>query len=309
MTYQVVVETPAKINLSLRVGPVRADGYHELSTVFMAVGVTDTITVTEQAREISLSVTHGDVETLGPMEQNLAVRAAKLLRETQGDPTLGAHINIEKRIPVAGGMAGGSADAAGTLLACSELWHLGLGRDRLMELGAELGADVPFALLGGVALGRGRGDELAPLMNRGSYTWVIAHQSNGISTPEAFKRLDLARAAGGSPAVDSEEDVIRALMIGDSARLAAALSNDFQEVTRSARPEIDQLLDLAEETDALGAVLSGSGPSVAYLCEDEAAAYRVARAIQQQLLVQTLVVHGPVPGATVTRRVNTLDVA
>ena len=309
MMDKVIVETPAKINLSLRVGDLRDDGYHELSTVFLAVGLTDTITVTDQTGEITLSLERGDAEMLGPVESNLAVRAARLLRDTHGDPSLGAHINIEKRIPVAGGMAGGSADAAGALLACSELWGLKLERSQLMELGARLGADVPFALLGGVALGRGRGDELAPLLHRGSHTWVIAHQSNGISTPEAFRRLDLARAEGRSPSVDSEGDVIRALLTGDSAQLAAALSNDFQEVIRQSRPEINQLLELAGKTEALGVILSGSGPSVAYLCENEAAAHRVAKKIQQLVPVQTMVLHSPVPGAWVSEWGSTLDVA
>lgn len=309
MLERVVVEAPAKVNLSLQVGKLREDNYHDLCTVFVALTLTDTVTLTRKEEQITFELQGGDEESLGPVEKNLAVRAAHLIRDTYGDPSMGAHILLEKRIPVAAGLAGGSADAAATLLACSELWGLRLSRMDLMDLGAQLGADVPFALLGGVAIGRGRGDELAPVLFRGTYHWVIVYQEDGLSTAEAFNMLDFERSRNGVASLNREEEVLRSLMTGDPSLLAMALSNDFQELVREARPEIDQLFEFIDETEALGAVLCGSGPSVAFLCPDLSTAYGLSSQIADQLNMKSYIAGSPGPGAWVTERSKTKGIA
>lgn len=181
------VRAPGKINLALRVGPPRPDGYHPLATLFQAVSLYEDV-VARPADDITLEI-HGRGADLPTDSGNLAVRAAALLRETSGTEA-GVHLTLTKQVPVAGGMAGGSADAAATLLACDQLWGTGLGREELGELAAELGADVPFALTGLSAMGTGRGDLLTPVMSRGQYHWVLAVQSEGLSTPAVFRAFD-----------------------------------------------------------------------------------------------------------------------
>ena len=301
------VEAPGKVNLFLSAGAPGADGYHPLTTVFQAVRLIETVTARSQSHAARGSTTLSlEEDAAVPTDSsNLAVRAARLLAETTG-VTDGVDLTIRKRVPVAGGMAGGSADAAATLTACNTLWGTDLGPDELRDLAARLGADVPFPLLGATAVGHGRGDRLTPLMTRGRYLWVLAFAARGgLSTPAVFSRFDeLAAAspskgAGATPA-DVPEEMTAALRVGDTRALAAALHNDLQEAAVSLRPELAEVIGVAEGAGALRAIVSGSGPTVAALVPDATSATRVVRALTASTLVgQTVRVDAPVAGARV----------
>lgn len=298
------VEAPGKVNLLLSVGAPRADGYHPLTTVFQAVRLIETITARRQSSQyhgsITLSLEEPDpaVPTDG---SNLAVRAAHLLAETTG-VSEGVDLLLRKRVPVAGGMAGGSADAAACLVACNTLWGTGLGSSELAELAARLGADVPFPLIGATAAGHGRGDIVTPLMTRGSYQWVFALQERGLPTPAVFARFDeLAASRAAAPtAGEIPEAMTAALRSADPAALAAHLRNDLQEAALDLRPELARVIALAEQAGALRAIVSGSGPTVAALVQDAAAAQRVSRALSASgLCSRVLRADAPVAGARV----------
>ena len=303
------VEAPGKINLFLSAGAPGADGYHPLTTVFQAVRLIETVTARSQSRaargSITLTLENGPQEDAAvPTDSsNLAVRAARLLAETTG-VTDGVDLTIRKRVPVAGGMAGGSADAAATLTACNILWGADLGPDELGDLAARLGADVPFPLLGATAVGHGRGDRLTPLMTRGRYLWVLAFAARGgLSTPAVFSRFDELAAAssgGGAAPADVPEEMTAALRAGNARALAAALHNDLQGAAVSLRPERAEVIGIAEASGALRAIVSGSGPTVAALVPDATSATRVVRALTASTLVgQTVRVDAPVAGARV----------
>ena len=304
------VEAPGKVNLFLSAGAPGADGYHPLTTVFQAVRLIETVTARSQSHaargSITLSLEDGLEEAAVPTDSsNLAVRAARLLAETTG-VTDGVDLTIRKRVPVAGGMAGGSADAAATLTACNALWGADLGPDELRDLAARLGADVPFPLLGATAVGHGRGDRLTPLMTRGRYLWVLAFAARGgLSTPAVFGRFDELAAASpsegaGAAPVDVPEEMTAALRAGSARALAAALHNDLQEAAVSLRPELAEVIGVAEGAGALRAIVSGSGPTVAALVPDATSATRVVRALTTSTLVgQTVRVDAPVAGARV----------
>ena len=299
------VEAPGKVNLFLSAGAPGADGYHPLTTVFQAVRLIETVTARSQSHAARGSITLSlEEDAAVPTDSsNLAVRAARLLAETTG-VTDGVDLTIRKRVPVAGGMAGGSADAAATLTACNTLWGTDLGPDELRDLAARLGADVPFPLLGATAVGHGRGDRLTPLMTRGRYLWVLAFAARGgLSTPAVFGRFDELAAASpsegaGAAPVDVPEEMTAALRVGDARALAAALHNDLQEAAVSLRPELAEVIGVAEGAGALRAIVSGSGPTVAALVPDATSATRVVRALTASTLVgQTVRVDAPVAGA------------
>ena len=299
------VEAPGKVNLFLSAGAPGADGYHPLTTVFQAVRLIETVTARSQSHAARGSITLSlEEDAAVPTDSsNLAVRAARLLAETTG-VTDGVDLTIRKRVPVAGGMAGGSADAAATLTACNTLWGTDLGPDELRDLAARLGADVPFPLLGATAVGHGRGDRLTPLMTRGRYLWVLAFAARGgLSTPAVFSRFDELAAASpsegaGAALVDVPEEMTAALRVGDTRALAAALHNDLQEAAVSLRPELAEVIGVAEGAGALRAIVSGSGPTVAALVPDATSATRVVRALTASTLVgQTVRVDAPVAGA------------
>ena len=301
------VEAPGKVNLFLSAGAPGADGYHPLTTVFQAVRLIETVTARSQSHAARGSITLSlEEDAAVPTDSsNLAVRAARLLAETTG-VTDGVDLTIRKRVPVAGGMAGGSADAAATLTACNTPWGTDLGPDELRDLAARLGADVPFPLLGATAVGHGRGDRLTPLMTRGRYLWVLAFAARGgLSTPAVFGRFDELAAASpsegaGAAPVDVPEEMTAALRVGDTRALAAALHNDLQEAAVSLRPELAEVIGVAEGAGALRAIVSGSGPTVAALVPDATSATRVVRALTASTLVgQTVRVDAPVAGARV----------
>jgi 4-diphosphocytidyl-2-C-methyl-D-erythritol kinase len=288
------VRAPAKINLYLAVGDVRDDGYHDLVTVFHAVDLADEVTV-RPARRSAVRTTPPD--GVPPGAKNLAGVAARLLatRAKAGGPVA---IDIAKQIPVAGGMAGGSADAAAALVGCAALWDLRLDRRELVEIAREIGADVPFALAGGTALGTGRGDLLSPVMTRARLHWVLAISDRGLSTPAVFAELDRLRAQSGPPRVKPVDTMLAALTSGEPAKIAAALGNDLQAAAISLAPELRRTLRAGEQAGALGGLVSGSGPTVALLCADAESAGAVAVDLAGSGTCRSVrVAAGPAPGA------------
>ena len=225
----VVVRVPAKINLQLAVGPLGQDGFHEVTTVFQAISLFDDVSVkfaTENSgTQLTLSgATAGGVPT---DDENLAIRAAKLMADKY-DLTTDLSIHLKKEIPVAGGMAGGSADAAGVIVAIDSLFEIGLSRDEMEAVAAQLGSDVPFGISGGIAIGRGRGDQLTPALSRGSYYWVLALSGQGLSTPAVYQECDRLREGLDIASPQVSDVMMQALRAGDAIGLGAALSNDLQ---------------------------------------------------------------------------------
>jgi 4-diphosphocytidyl-2-C-methyl-D-erythritol kinase len=370
VTLTVRVRAPGKVNLALRVGGRRQDGFHPVASVFMALSLTDEVTaVPGPPGMISCAVTGFDAAAVGPEADNLAVKAAAALRQRHGHPGLSAALTIDKRLPVAGGMAGGSADAAAALLACARLWGLSVTRDDLLELAAQLGSDVPFPLVGGCALGLGRGERLTSALCRGRFHWVLAQADRGLSTAAVYHRFDrlspdveqtpdrgradspgavfpAPRAADRSRVADpplldhratsggsgpsggdqttggadrtpepegqsgdsgdrgqdpqAPPELLAALAAGDAAGLAASLVNDLEPAALSLAPELRRTMAAGLAAGALRALISGSGPTVALLAADEAAAAAIAvRLSSEGVARRVLRVHGPAPGARV----------
>ncbi|WP_211301221.1 4-(cytidine 5'-diphospho)-2-C-methyl-D-erythritol kinase [Murinocardiopsis flavida] len=305
----VTVRVPAKVNLQLAVGPPRADGFHGLVNVFHAVSLYDEVTVTtdlgaephaQRRPLVTLSVAGDSAEHAArvPLDgSNLAARAAHLVARRSG-ASHPVRIHLDKAIPVAGGMAGGSADAAAALVACDALWGAGLGRAALMELGAELGSDVCFPLLGATAVGTGRGERLDPLDCRGRFHWVFALADGGLPTGSVFAEYDRIRPDAPDPALDPA--LVRALAEGDARALGAALGNDLEPAALSLRPGLRHTLDAGRGAGALGAIVSGSGPTCAFLAADEGAAEKIAAVVAASgACARTVRAHGEVPGAAI----------
>lgn len=300
------VQVPAKINLSLSVGRRQADGYHALRTVFQAVSLHDRVTATV-ADELRVTVRASrlpDREIVGvPVDAtNLAARAAAALAEGTGcRPDV--RLDIVKAIPVAGGMAGGSADAAGALVACDALWATGLDRAALAAVGARVGSDVPFCLYGGTALGTGRGERVTPTLTRGRYHWVLALAEDGLSTALVYAELDRQRADTARRTVRVEPDasgVLSALRSGDAVALGRALTNDLQPAAIRLRPSLQRTLEAGRDLGALGGLVSGSGPTCVFLAASAPAADELAASLAGAGVCRTVRrVDGPVPGARV----------
>jgi len=297
----VTVRVPAKVNLQLAVGPLRADGYHELVTVFAAVNLCDEVVVRASASDgVSLTLSGEGAEGLPTGVDNLAVRAALAVAARVGiDPAI--EIHIHKSIPVAGGMAGGSADAAATLVACDTLWKAGLRKEELSALAADLGSDVPFALHGGIAIGTGRGEQLTSVLARGSFFWVFALANEGLSTPAVYSECDRLREGRTVKEPYVSDLLLQALAAGDPVLLGKALHNDLQPAAISLRPSLGQLLEAGDDFGALGGIVSGSGPTCAFLARDEEHALDLAVALTATGLCRSVRrAQGPVPGARVT---------
>lgn len=299
----VTVSAPAKINLCLGVGPARADGFHPLATLYQAIGLHDRVTAahapSSASDDVSVTVTAKDRIRLDgvPLDgSNIAVRAARLLAGHHGIDR-GVTLTIDKGIPVAGGMAGGSADAAATLLACDHLWALHTPREELMALAAELGSDVPFAFVGGTAIGSGRGEVVTPLMTRGEYWWVVLESPVGLSTPAVYAEFDALHAGHHVGDPEIPDALMQALRAHDVAAVGAHLTNDLQPAALRLRPELGVALERGPLASALGAVLSGSGPSCLFLCESEAHAAVVSTGLRSAGLTSLSCAPGPVPGA------------
>jgi 4-diphosphocytidyl-2-C-methyl-D-erythritol kinase len=295
---RVTVRAPAKVNLHLSVGRRRNDGFHELTTVFHAVGLYDEVDAV-RSDALSVTVSGEGADTVPTDRDNLAMRAAALLgMETGHEPVVS--LAIRKGIPVAGGCAGGSADAAAALVACDALWGTGLNRDELGGLAARLGSDVPFALHGGTALGTGRGERLTPVLGQGSYSWVLALADGGLSTPAVYAELDRQRDSGPVGVVSDASTVLTALRGGDPVALGHALANDLQPAAIALRPTLRLLLDTGKDLGALGGIVSGSGPTVAFLARDEDHAVGLAAALAGQGVCRSVRrADGPAHGARV----------
>jgi 4-diphosphocytidyl-2-C-methyl-D-erythritol kinase len=297
---EVVVRVPGKVNLYLGVGPREFSGFHELATVFQAVNIYDEITVTSAEK---LSITgSGKYGHLVPTdESNLAWRAAELIAKACGeDPNLA--INIDKSIPVAAGMAGGSSDAAGTLLACDAYFEAGIPRDELDAMAALLGSDVPFILHGGCALGLGRGDLLSPVMTRGSFHWVFATFNEGLSTAMIYERTDEMRGLDFAQAPSVPNELLAALAQGNAEALGRHLHNDLQAAAIASRSSLRDVLEYGRDLGALGELVSGSGPTCAFLVRDERSAIDLVVGLKSSGLVDDAVhAHGPVHGARIIR--------
>lgn len=301
----VTARSPGKVNLTLGVGPLRSDGYHELATVYQAVSVFDEVTVVEVEPDdptplVTVENASGDVPT---GENNLAWKAViALARHVERDANV--RITVRKGIPVAGGMAGGSADAAATLVATDQLWGTNLSKDELASIAAEVGSDVPFLVHGGTAVGTGRGEIISPALARGEFHWVFALAEGGLMTPAVYKELDRLRdadkrdGAKNAPTASVPDALMAALRNGDAEALGAALNNDLQRAALSLKPKLKLTLDVGAEYNALGAVVSGSGPTVAFLVKSNEAALDLAVALTASGTCRTVLrATGPVAGA------------
>ncbi|MFC0004716.1 4-(cytidine 5'-diphospho)-2-C-methyl-D-erythritol kinase [Micromonospora siamensis] len=294
------VRVPAKINLHLGVGPLRPDGYHELNTVYHAISLHDELTA-RRGDTLTLTMEGEGTGELALDDSNLVIRAARALAAYAGVPAY-ARLHLRKQIPLAGGLAGGSADAAAALVACDALWGTGLSRDELAAIAAGLGSDVPFLIHGGTALGTGRGEAVSPVLARPtSWHWVVAVADGGLSTPEVYRELDRLRASGaaGTP-LGSADALLAALRQRDPAVLAAALGNDMQAAALSLRPALAATLKAGEAAGALAGIVSGSGPTCVFLAAGESDAERIAAGIEAAGVCRAArAAHGPMPGARV----------
>jgi 4-diphosphocytidyl-2-C-methyl-D-erythritol kinase len=297
----VTVRVPAKVNLQLSVGPREANGYHNLVSVFQAVSLFDDVTLTKShaGSGVTISVTGEQTHGVPEDSSNLAVKAALLIAE-KFDFDVDVHIEVKKSIPVAGGMAGGSADAAATLVAMDALYKLEATREELLELGGQLGSDVPFMIAGGTAVGTGRGDQLTAALSRGTYHWVLALSTVGLSTPAVYAECDRLRAELEIVEPQTHEGLMQALLAADAPTVGASLVNDLQAAACSLRPALRLVLDVGQEYGALGAIVSGSGPTVAFLVADEEAGLDLAVALTSSGVVGSVArAYGPVAGAKV----------
>ncbi|MFC8681640.1 4-(cytidine 5'-diphospho)-2-C-methyl-D-erythritol kinase [Microbacterium ureisolvens] len=295
------VRAPGKLNLFFEVGGVHADGYHDVASAYQAVSLYEDVWASP-SDEFTVAVSGTvDVSGVPADDRNLAVRAARLVAQRIGHAG-GVHLDIVKHVPVAGGMGGGSADAAAALVACDALWGAELGSAELHKLAARLGADVPFALMGGTAVGTGRGDQLSPALAKGRFDWVVVPSDAGLSTPEVYGHLDELRSrpdiitGARVPAV--APTVLQALRAGDPVALAEHTRNDLQIAALSLRPELREVLELGEESGALAGLVSGSGPTLAFLTADPESALELQITLSAAGY-QALHVHGPVAGARV----------
>ena len=297
----VTVRVPAKVNLQLSVGPREADGFHNLVSVFQAISIFDDVTVRPGAPRSGISISVSGEQTHGvPADaSNLAVKAAQLMID-RFDIDADLQIDVKKSIPVAGGMAGGSADAAATLVALDALFQLELSREELHRLGSELGSDVPFMISGGTAVGQGRGDQLTAALSRGTYHWVLALSSVGLSTPAVYAECDRMRAELEIAPPQVSDALMQSLLAADAQAVGRALTNDLQSAACSLRPALSLVLEVGRDYGALGAIVSGSGPTVAFLVADEEAGLDLAVALTASGVVGSVArALGPVAGAKV----------
>ena len=302
-TRQVRVRAPGKVNLSLAVGALAPDGYHPLATVFQAVSLYEDLTA-RPSDTFELTVAGPFAEGVPTDETNLALRAARLLAEHAGIDE-GVRLHVHKGVPVAGGMAGGSADAAAALLACDALWQTALSRETLAELAAQLGSDVPFALLGHTAIGTGRGHLLTPAMTRGEYHWVFAIRSQGLATPAVYRTFDRLSGSTAEAEPQADLELMQALRAGDPAALGAVLRNDLEPAAIELAPELTETLGVAHDAGALGAIVSGSGPTVAALARGAKHALVIAAGLTAAGVADEVVYAvGPVAGARVLQPVR-----
>ena len=297
----VTARVPAKVNLQLSVGPLGADGFHEVTTVFQAISLFDDVTVAtaEKGEGIKLSITGQTSGGVPADNSNLAVKAAQLMIKNYDLPE-DLVIKLKKEIPVAGGMAGGSADAAGVIVGLDSLFELGLSRDVMESVGSKIGSDVPFSICGGVAIGTGRGDQITPALAKGSYNWVLALSGQGLATPSVYQECDRLREGLSIAAPVVSEPLMQALRAGDAKALGKALTNELQPAACSLRPALRLVLDVGVDYGALGGIVSGSGPTVAFLVSDDDHAMDLTVALSSSGVVSSVVrASGPTNGARI----------
>ena len=297
----VTVRVPAKVNLQLAVGPREADGFHNLVTVFQAISIYDDVTITKglPGSGVTISIVGDHTHGVPADATNLAVKAAQLIAN-EYDFLIDAHIEVNKSIPVAGGMAGGSADAAAVIVGVNELYELEMSREEMHEFGSQLGSDVPFMISGGTAIGQGRGDQLTAALSRGTYHWVLALSTVGLSTPAVYQECDRLRAGLDIAAPQTSDALMQSLLAADPKAVGQALHNDLQSAACSLRPALTLVLDVGEEYGALGSIVSGSGPTIAFLVGDEEQGLDLAVALTSSGVVGSVArAYGPVPGAKV----------
>jgi 4-diphosphocytidyl-2-C-methyl-D-erythritol kinase len=297
----VVARVPAKVNLQLSVGPLGSDGYHEVITVFQAISLFDDVSVATAPVGNGLTIDiSGQTSSGVPADSsNLAIRAAELMIKTYDLPT-DLVIKLKKEIPVAGGMAGGSADAAGVIVGLDSLFELGLSRDEMESVGSKIGSDVPFSICGGVAIGSGRGDQITPALAKGNYFWVLALSGQGLATPSVYQECDRLREGLSIATPQVSEPLMQALRAGDAKALGKSLSNDLQSAACSLRPALRLVLDVGVDYGALGGIVSGSGPTVAFLVSSDEHAMDLTVALSASGVVSLVVrATGPVPGARI----------
>ncbi|MEU5960895.1 4-(cytidine 5'-diphospho)-2-C-methyl-D-erythritol kinase [Micromonospora parva] len=295
------VRVPAKVNLHLGVGPLRRDGYHELNTVYHAISIYDELTA-RRGDTLALTMEGEGTGELALDDTNLIIRAAHALAGYAG-VLPHARLHLRKQIPLAGGLAGGSADAAAALVACDALWGTGLSRDELAGIAADLGSDVPFLIYGGTALGTGRGEAVSPVLVRPTtWHWVVAIADVGLSTPAAYRELDRLRDSGAAGApLGSTDALLGALRQRDPRVLARTLGNDLQDAALAMRPTLADTLKAGEAAGALTGIVSGSGPTCVFLAADAASAERIAAELTAAgVCRQARVAHGPVAGARIS---------
>ena len=297
----VTARVPAKVNLQLSVGPLGADGFHEVTTVFQAISLFDDVTVAtaDKGEGIKISITGQTSGGVPADNSNLAVKAAQLMIKNYDLPE-DLVIKLKKEIPVAGGMAGGSADAAGVIVGLDSLFELGLSRDVMESVGSKIGSDVPFSICGGVAIGTGRGDQITPALARGSYNWVLALSGQGLATPSVYQECDRLREGLSIAAPVVSEPLMQALRAGDAKALGKALTNELQPAACSLRPALRLVLDVGVDYGALGGIVSGSGPTVAFLVSDDEHAMDLTVALSSSGVVSSVVrASGPTNGARI----------
>ena len=294
------VRVPAKINLHLGVGPLRADGFHELTTIYHAISLYDEVSA-RRGDQLTLTMEGEGAGALPLDDSNLVIRAAQVLAKVAGVPAH-ARLHLRKQIPVAGGLAGGSADAAAALVACDALWGTNMSRDELAGIAAEVGSDVPFLVLGGTALGTGRGEAVSPVLARATtWHWVVATADGGLSTPAVFAELDRQRASGRARIpLGAPDDLMAALRQRDPEVLAEALGNDMETASLALWPALADTLDAGRDAGALAAMISGSGPTCVFLAANGGYAHAIAEALNRSGTCRAaLTATGPVPGARV----------
>ena len=297
----VTARVPAKVNLQLSVGPLGSDGFHEVTTVFQAISLFDDVTVAtaDKGEGIKISITGQTSGGVPADNSNLAVKAAQLMIKNYDLPQ-DLVIKLKKEIPVAGGMAGGSADAAGVIVGLDSLFELGLSRDVMESVGSKIGSDVPFSICGGVAIGTGRGDQITPALAKGRYNWVLALSGQGLATPSVYQECDRLREGLSIAAPVVSEPLMQALRAGDAKALGKALTNELQPAACSLRPALRLVLDVGVDYGALGGIVSGSGPTVAFLVSDDDHAMDLTVALSSSGVVSSVVrASGPTNGARI----------
>ena len=298
----VVRLAPAKLNLTLAVVGRRDDGYHTLHSVMAPLALADRLSLAADPSPDAVDRLRVEGFDAGPPADNLVVRALDATRRALRPHLAAASpalvVRLEKRIPVAAGLAGGSSDAAAALVGADALFGLRTPRPDLLELAAELGSDVPFCLVGGTAMGSGRGEVVAPVMTRGAYWWVIVPDSVGLSTPDVYREFDRLTASRPVQEPEIPDELLAGLRAGDPERLGTALENDLQPAALSFRPDLAELLAAGRTASAHGALVSGSGPTTVFLCDSPGHAAQVDEGLQHALgTAPAIIAKGPVPGA------------